>query len=384
MPPPDAEPAPHILILVYSLARGGAERMTVELARDWADRGSRVTVLTLAPVETDFFSLDPRVERLQLAFPADPNGGVMSRVAANLGRLRAIRRVLTGLKPDVALGMMSTSAVLLALASVGLPIRTFGSERTYPPMMPLGFSKERIRWFTYGLLTGVIGQTEDAAAWLRKHTRARRVHVIPNHISLPLPAQQPVITPASVLGDDRRCVLSVGRMTEEKQFTRLIDAFAAVAPQFPEWDLVILGEGPDRPDLTRQILDVGLGQRIRMPGSAGNVGDWYQRADIFTLTSRFEGFPNVLLEAMAHGAPPIAFDCMTGPSELIQNGENGILVPLNDMTGLVDGLSRLMNQEALRTELGRRAMSTRERFGGTRTLDLWRETFGLGAERYPA
>lgn len=378
MPPPDAPAAPHILILVYSLARGGAERMTVELARAWADRGCRVTVLTLAPTETDFFHLDPRVERLQLSFPADPERGALKMVTANIGRARAIRRVLVKTRPDIALGMMSSAAILLALASVGLKMRTFGSERTYPPAIPLGFFKELMRWFAYGLLTAVVGQTEAAGRWLRENTRARQVHVVPNHIDLPLRAQPPVIAPTEVLGDERGCLLAVGRMTEEKQFPKMIDAFATLAPRFPQWDLVIAGDGPDRPDLAAQIAAAGLGARIHLPGAAGNIGDWYGRADIFAMTSRFEGFPNALLEAMAHGTPSVAFNCMTGPSELIRDSENGLLIPLNDMDGLVEGLAKLMKDEGLRAEMGSRALSARDHFSGERATDRWLEIFGLG------
>jgi glycosyltransferase involved in cell wall biosynthesis len=363
--------------LVYSLARGGAERMTVELARAWADRGCRVTVLTLAPAETDFFHLDPRVERLQLSFPADPEREVLKSVAANVGRARAIRRVLVRARPDIALGMMSSAAMLLAMAAIGLRMKVFGSERTYPPMMPLGAVKERIRWFTYGLLTGVIGQTEAAGRWLRENTRARRVHVIANHIDLPLRAQSPIIAPTEVLGDDRRCILAVGRMTEEKQFPRLIEAFATLAARFHQWDLVIAGAGPDRPELIERIAETGLEGRIHLPGAVGNIADWYSRADIFAMTSRFEGFPNALLEAMAHGTPPVAFDCMTGPSELICHGESGLLIPLNDMRSLDAGLAKLMADDELRVQMGAKALAIQDQFSTKRATDLWLKAFDL-------
>lgn len=377
MPAPDPPISPHILILVYSLARGGAERMTVELARAWTDRGCRVTILTLAPAETDFFHLDPRVERLQLLFPADPQRGIFGALWVNILRALAIRRALVRARPDIALGMTSLGAVQLAMASVGLRLKTFGSERTYPPMVAGGALRERMRWFTYGLLTGVIGQTEAAGRWLRENTRARRVHVIPNHIDLPLRSQPPVIAPAEVLGDDRLCLLAVGRMTEEKQFPRMIEAFATLAPRFPRWDLVIVGDGPDRPDLAARIAGAALGGRIHLPGAAGNMGDWYGRADLFVMTSRFEGFPNALLEAMAHGTPPVAFDCMTGPSELIQNGRNGILVPLNDMSGLIEGLAKLMKDDRYRGEIGKRALPARDHFSVQRIGALWFQAFGL-------
>lgn len=377
MPPPDARSAPHILILVYSLARGGAERMTVELARAWVDRGCRVTVLTLAPAETDFFALDPRVRHERLSIPADPERNPLQMVMANIRRALSVRRVLTRVRPDIALGMMSSAAIQLAMASVGLRMKTFGSERTYPPMLPMGAVKERVRWFTYGLLTGVIGQTEAAAAWLRAHTTARRVHVIPNHIDLPLRPQAPRVTVDAVLSPDRRCILGVGRMTEEKQFPKMIAAFAVLAPRFPQWDLVIAGDGPDRPALEAQVEAAGLADRVRLPGAIGNVADWYERADLFLMTSRFEGFPNALLEAMAHGAPPVAFDCMTGPSELIRDGQNGLLVPLNDMDGLVEGLEKLMKDEALRLAMGDQARHSRDQFSRDAVMHRWLTIFGL-------
>jgi glycosyltransferase involved in cell wall biosynthesis len=366
-----------IMILVYSLAQGGAERMSVELAHAWAERGYSVTMVTLAPVEIDFFRLDPQIKRVSLSFPADPGGALLKRIHSNLARLRAIRRVLREERPEVVLGMTNLTAVLLAMASIGLRMRTYGSERTYPPMVPLGAARERMRWFTYGFLTGVIGQTEAAGRWLRENTRARQVHVIPNHVDLPLRARAPIIMPSEVLGEDRRCVLAVGRLAEEKQFPRLIDAFVALAPRFPQWDLVIAGDGLDRPELLARIAAKGLESRVHLPGAAGNIADWYGRADIFAMTSRFEGFPNALLEAMAYGTPPIAFDCMTGPSELIRNGQNGLLIPLNDMVGLVEGLAKLMEDEPLRVELGRRASSAREDFDTERVTNLWLETFGL-------
>jgi glycosyltransferase involved in cell wall biosynthesis len=256
-------------------------------------------------------------------------------------------------------------------------MRTFGSERTYPPMTPLGAAREWVRWLAYGLLTGVICQTEAARCWLRQYTRARRVYVIPNHVDLPLRAQAPLIMPSEVMGESRRCVLAVGRIAEEKQFHKLIDAFAALVPRFPHWDLVIVGDGSDRLDLLARVAAHGLETRIHLPGAAGNMADWYRRADIFAMTSRFEGFPNALLEAMAHGTPPIAFDCMTGPSELIRNGRNGLLIPLNDMTGMVEGLSKLMADGTLRAELGGRALTAREDFGADRMTKLWLDTFGL-------
>lgn len=372
---PDGE-TPRILLMCYSLARGGAERVTVELARAWAERGWHVTVLTMAPAERDFFVLDARVRHVRLPLPTR-SGGVLVSLVNNLRRIAAIRAVLKEFKPDVALGMMSASAILLALSGVGLPGRRYGSERTYPPMMPLLLGKGPLRTFAYGLLDGVVCQTSAAATWVSKHTWARATPVAPNPVALPLPRHEPEIRPSVLLGANDRCLLAVGRFSEEKQFDKLIAVFERLAPQHPGWKLVVVGEGPDRADLMTRVAASGLGDRILLPGASGNVGDWYARADLFALTSRFEGFPNVLLEALAHGAPAVAFDCLAGPADIIDPGENGVLVPPGDFAALEVELSRLMGDDSLRARLAGAAPKVNERFSRERVMRLWNEALGL-------
>jgi glycosyltransferase involved in cell wall biosynthesis len=377
LPLPDAEAAPRILIMIYSLARGGAERMTVELARAWADQGCKVTVLTLASAGTDFFHLDPRVQRFQLSSPSDQKPEAARDFLAPLRRFLEIRRILKSRKPDIVLGMMSTSATYLTAASFGLNIKTFGSERIHPPAMPLGFAKELVRSISYGLLDGVICQTSQSAEWIRKYTTARNVHVIPNHVVYPLPRHEPNISTEVVAPEGRRIVLGVGRLEAQKQFDKLIVSFSRVAQANDDWDLVILGDGYERAGLEDLVNKLGLEGRVFLPGSAGNVGDWYGRADIYVLSSRFEGFPNTLLEAMVHGVAPISFDCPTGPSEMISDGSNGLLIPPNDMDRLTAGMRLLIEDEQLRGRLGGEARSLRKRFDRQKVTSLWLKTFGL-------
>lgn len=381
MPPRESGQTTRVLIMCYSLARGGAERMTVELARAWADRGCEVSVLTLAPTESDFFSLDPRVKHIRLLYPARPRANLVSSLANNMSRLAALRELLKEIRPDVALGMMSSSAVLLAIAGFGLPVRIFGSERTYPPMVPLGQGRGAVRTIAYGLLSGVICQTEMAAAWVRKNTLARSATVIPNHVVFPLQSQSPIVPVRSVIGSGRQYVLAVGRMSEEKQFSKLISAFAVLAPAFPDWDLTIAGDGPDRDSLKSQIVAAKLDGRIHLPGAIGNISEWYDSAGMFAMTSRFEGFPNALLEAMSHGVPSVAFDCPTGPSEIIADGVNGRLLPLDDHAALVRALGSLMDDSALRGSMGAAARDVRQRFDCDRVMDLWFGALGLEAAR---
>lgn len=375
MSQPDVE-RPRILLMCYSLARGGAERVTAELARTWADQNWDVTVVTMAPAETDFFELDPKVRHLRLPFPTRP-GNSWTSIVNNIRRILAIRRVLREVRPDAALGMMSASAILLAFAGLGLPGRRYGSERTYPPMMPLRPARGLVRSLAYGLLDGVVCQTSAAAAWVSQRTLARATPVAPNPISLPLPRRAPEVSPASLLATDDRCLLAVGRFTEEKQFDKLVAVFERLAPRHPGWKLAIIGDGPDRADLVSRTRVAGLSDRILLPGATGNVGDWYARADLFVLTSRFEGFPNVLLEALAHGSPAVAFDCLAGPADMIRQNANGVLIAPGDFTGLEQQLSRLMSDADLRASYALEAPKVIERFSRGPVMRLWNEALGL-------
>jgi glycosyltransferase involved in cell wall biosynthesis len=199
--------------------------------------------------------------------------------------------------------------------------------------------------------------------------------VIPNAASWPLPDNLPHIAPDTVCSPARRILLTVGRLSTEKNFDMLIDVFAGLAPSHPEWDLVILGDGPERRALETQIRESVSGARIFMPGIAGNVGQWYARADLYVTSSRFEGFPNALAEALAHGLPAVSVDCDTGPRDIIRHGVDGLLVPVEDALGLQATLDRVMGDNALRAEMASRAIDARSRFSIEKIAGMWEGLF---------
>lgn len=364
----------NLLFLIHSLSMGGAERVTVNLANHWAAKGWNISIATLTGHEEDFYPLHPSVERIRLGL-AGESRGMFSALASNAARIGAVRRLLLDLRPDIAVGMMTTANVLLALAGSGMGIPVVGSERNHPPALPVGQPWEVLRRWTYGRLDALVALTKPSAAWLQQHTRARRIAVIPNAVPWPLPAGAPVRLPAELVPADRRVLLAVGRLNREKGFDLLLRAFDLIAARFPAWDLVIVGDGPERPMLEQMVRDLGLAQRVVWVGRAGNVGDWYHRADLYVMSSRFEGFPNTLVEAMAHGVPAVSFDCETGPSDIIRHEVDGLLVPAQDRAGLNEALSRLMGDATLRTRFAARAVEVRERFSLSRVAALWEEVF---------
>lgn len=364
-----------LLFFIFSLSSGGAERVTVNLANYWAAKGWEITIVSLTPLSHDFYELHPAVRRIPLEL-AGMSPTLLVGLWQNLRRVRALRRVLREVRPDIALAMMSTANVILALATWGLPnVRSIGSERTHPPQFPLGPLWERLRRRTYGRLVAVTALTRASAEWLRVNTGARRVPVIPNAALWPLPMQTPRITPASVCQPGRYLLLAVGRLVADKGFDWLVDAFTNLAEKYPEWDLVILGEGFQRSGLQAHVRAAGLEKRVFLPGLAGNVREWYERADLYVMSSRREGFPNTLAEAMAHGLPAVSFDCDTGPRDIIRHEVDGLLVPPGDVVALRSALNRLMTDADLRAQFASRAVEARRRFSMERISGMWEELF---------
>ncbi|RZA35826.1 MAG: glycosyltransferase family 4 protein [Lysobacteraceae bacterium] len=374
----------NILIFTHTLASGGTERVAATLANHWARRLWRVTVVTLGPASEDFYALDPQVRRLALDM-AGPSSGALDALAQNLRRVAALRRVLVEQRPAVAVAMMSTPNVLLAFAAWGLPgLCTIGSEHCYPPHRPLGRIWTALCRRMYGRLGAVVALTQECAQWIRAHSSATRVPVIPNAAPWPLPQQAPYLAPDAVCAPGRRILLAVGRLETVKNLELLLQVFARLAPAHPDWDLVILGEGSQRPALERTIDSLLPGTRIQLPGTAGNVGQWYARADLYVMSSRSEGFPNSLAEALAHGLPAVSFDCDTGPRDIIRHGVDGLLVPPDDAAALMRALGCVMADARLRARFAARAAEARERFSLERVAGMWEDLFRELTARRPA
>lgn len=365
-----------MLLVIPSLGAGGAERVTATLANHWARQGWDITIVTLAGAERDFYTLDEAVRRIALDMAVQSRHAVQGLIN-NVRRIAALRRILRRERPTVAVGMMTTANAILALAGRLAGIPTVGEEHIHPPAFPLGRLWESARGRTYPLLHAVVALTGDSAAWLRERAPAPRIVVIPNPVEYPLPAHPPSVPPAHLFASlpGSRVLLAVGRLEAQKGFDRLIIAFAKVAQRHPDWSLVILGRGNLHEALIWQAAELGIGERIALPGAVGNMGEWYEAADLYALTSRFEGFGNTLVEALAYGLPVVAVDCQTGPREIVRHGVDGLLVPQDDPAALAAALDRMMGDKSRRERFSARAIEARDRFAISKIAKEWESLF---------
>ncbi len=213
---------------------------------------------------------------------------------------------------------------------------------------------------------GVVMQTKAARDSLPRGLRARAV-VIPNPC---VPIEQ-TRRPA---GDGSR-IIAVGRLVRQKGFDLLLQAFARLAADAPDATLTIFGDGPERRALEKQARALRIDDRVSLPGTTPSPGAWLAAGDIFVLSSRFEGFPNVLVEALAAGFAAIAFDCPWGPSDILTDQQNGLLVPPEDVDALARALLRLTRDAALRSALRKAAPAAADRYALPGVLVRWDAVF---------
>ncbi len=363
-----------LTLVISSLMGGGAERVLSILANGWVSRGTEVTLATLDD-RAPFYALNPRIARRPLGV-AGISANSLAAIWNNLRRVGALRRAIRQSRPDAVVSFGDATNVLTLLSTRGLLIPIVVSERSDPAFCPIGNVFGILRRWLYPLADAVVVQSEEARSFFSTAIQAR-TDVIPNPV---LPAG--ALRKENAKGDySRKTVIALGRLSKEKGFDLLIDAFARIAPERPEWSLEIWGEGPDRPLLERMVAERRLAERIRLPGQTPSPQEKLLRADLFVLSSRFEGFPNALCEAMACALPVLSVDCPSGPRQIVRDGVDGVLVPPDDRAALAHGMRRLMDDPELRRRLASRAPEVADRFGLDRVLDLWDAALERAARR---
>lgn len=346
----------HISILTTGLGAGGAERVIAQLAAHWCNSPYRISIITFDHAEDAVFHPMPRgvaIERL-----GDASG---SGLTGAIRKVVALRKVLHRDPPDLLITFLTKNNLIAAIASIGLPTRLVCCERNNPERQGVHPLWNLLLRAGYKRADAIVCQTEGVKRCFPRSV-ADRLVVIPN----PFPGLDRK-EPAS----PGKNICAVGRLTYQKGFSLLVDAFAQALPDFPGWQLHIWGSGPDQAELEQQITELGLSGSIFLHGISPHPVGWIDDADLFVLSSRYEGFPNALGEAMAAGLPVIATACDFGPAEMIEHGESGWLVRNEDPLALAAGLKHLMANGALRTRLGGGAARSVKRYAPTVVFRQW-------------
>lgn len=335
-----------IALFINSLQKGGSERVMVNLAEYFQKQHYEVILVTQYKKENEY-TLPPGVSRVY----SEPERKALTggRIKNFFVRFRTLRRIWKEYQPDVILSFLGKNNLMAIATSFFLPVKVAVSVRGEPTMEYEGGLMRFLAKHMFQYADGVILQTERAKEFFPKAVRQKSV-IMQNPLN-------PAFLGRSVSTQRDNVIVTAGRLDENKNHAMLIHAFSKIAGEYPEMRLVIYGDGPLREQLTKLIKEKGLLERAVLAGSIDNVAEMVGRARIFALTSNTEGMPNTIIEAMALGTPVISTDCPCGgPATLIQNEENGLLVPVGDAYALADAMRKLLSDKDLAQKISENAV----------------------------
>lgn len=351
---------------------GGVQRAITTVMNGMAARGHEVALLTWDRDDAQaFFPIAPEIRWHRL------DAGDIAKKATVRDRLRRakkVREVVRSFRPHAGIGFRGGQFLVARLYSLGLGVPMIAAERGAPARfrhMGGGSRRRFIEFNGMRLARTVVIQCESYRSQYPAFLKDKIV-VIPNPV---FPADRQA-SPERPDPEGRLRILSVGRLSHQKNYESLIRAFAGLAGRFPSWDLVILGEGDRRAALEGIVREADLSGRVRLPGAESDIAEWYQGAHLFCLPSRHEGFPNALAEAHAHGLPAVGFAGCAGVDELVEDGKTGLLAAGNgDVETLSQSLACLMSQPEQRRAMGAAGRKAMEAYRPDIVMDAWERLF---------
>jgi len=359
-----------ILVVIPSLRRGGAERTVALITREWA--GDHDVVIAVFNARDQAFPAAETARTVDLKCAASRS--IVGKATTAITRIRRLTALIQNERPDHIISFMESANFPVIFACLGARrLRDLTISVRNNPMMFPAYYRLLIpilyRW-PGRIVTGSDGVRRALIDEFR--VSADKCTAIPNPIDTDA-IRKAASLPTSGRLPDKPFVLGVGRLVPQKGFDLLIKAFCR-SKAASDHALVILGEGPERERLTRLIRDLRVEDKVRLPGSMASPPPYMRAARCFVLSSRWEGWPNVVMEAMACGCPVIAFECPYGPSEIVKDGESGVLVRPEDIDALAGALDRVVLNEDLRADLARRGRERVAKFDDAVVARRWLES----------
>jgi glycosyltransferase involved in cell wall biosynthesis len=379
-------------MVIAHLGAGGTQRVAATVANALVERGIEVHLIKVFSEPCDAYLLDPRIHCHSLGAPlsignrrwnhtglvaswAKPLAEAASmpifvrRSLSVLGfglelrrRTRALRRAFRTIAPDAVLSFLTQTNIITLLAAWGLSMHVVISERNDPIRQQPHFRVALLRKLLYRRSDVVTANSAGAVESLASIVPRRKLALLPNPLGI-----SDTGDPVSFSGPT---FLTVTRLVPQKAIDVLLKAAALAFVKLPEWRLAIVGDGPLREEMHFLAGDLGIASRVDWLGYQNDPAPYLKAAKFFVLTSRFEGSPNALLEAMACGLSSVVSNASPGPLELIGD-DAGLVVPVEDVEATAAAIVSLANDENLRTRLGEAAVKRTEMYQLNQAIRVW-------------
>ena len=347
-----------ICCCIHSLGPGGMERVMSELINGFIrNHGAEVHVILYGIERTIFYDVDERaiIHRPPFVFTNK------RRTWCTLKTIQYLHKEIKHIATDTVLSFGNYWNSLVLLATRGLKYPVYVSDRS-SPAKDMGKFQNKLRNVLYPKATGIIAQTTKAKEYYDRLFQQSNYAIIGNPIrNIEIPSDN----------ERENVIVSVGRLIHTKHYDRMIKLFAEL--NRPDWKLVIVGGDAQNQNnmakLKSQLTEMGNPENIELAGTQKEVERYLLRSSIFAFTSSSEGFPNVVGEAMSSGLPVISYDCVAGPSDMIEDGVNGYLVPVFDDELFKTRLKELMDNAEKREEMGAKAKASIKAFEVDKIVD---------------
>lgn len=364
-------PKMHIMFVCRAIDNmaGGVERMATALMNEFVAEGHRISLLTWDRAGAKaFYPMHDDITwyRLDMGDAAKKAG-----LGLRLKRAGRVRAIVKQAKPDVILAFQQGAffSTKLYTSFMGIPVIAAERESPYRFDHLKQGGRRALIFQTLRLTPYLTVQCESYRAAYPRYLQ-KRIHAIPNPVFAAMQFAKPDV-PAANGGFNLLCV---GRYGYQKNQKVLVEAFAELANALPDWTLLLAGEGEDRPWLESFIATHGLSDRIKLLGAVRDVPALYAASHLFCLPARWEGFPNALAEALAHGLPSVGYDDCGGVRDLIQHGRNGLLAAGNgNKHSLRDALGALMADARLRRNMGQNAVASVQAYEPAKIFAMWND-----------
>lgn len=347
-----------LLFYINAIHEGGAERVILRLAYHFSQVGYRSIVVT-SFVDDNEYPVPDGVERISI----EQEEIKQSKLKRNISRIIALRKICKKIRPEAIISFMCEPNFRSLCATVGLPIKRIVSVRNDPKVEYSGKVGDFVGRHMLPWADGCVFQTEEAQAWFPKRLQ-NKAKVIFNEVDKAFFATE------YVGGTD---IVTLGRLNKQKNQLMLVRAFARIANEFPNRQLCIYGIGDQKELLQNEISRLDMEHAIKLMGMTTNSADILAHTGLFVLSSDYEGMPNALMEALAIGVPCISTDCPCGgPRTLIQDGVNGLLVPVNDEDAMVDALRTMLSDTNKAHTMGLNAKKMATRYNPDAVFEEWK------------
>ncbi len=348
-----------LFFYINTIHRGGAERVIIKVAEGLANKGYDCTLITSFSDKVWEYPVSSSVKRINLE-----QDNSKDFIKKNVRRVWKLRDICKRETPDFLISFMAQPIMRSLFSTIGLPVKNIISIRNDPAKYWERFDQKVISNLFLKRAYWAVFQTNEA----KQFYFGKRLY---DH-------SQVIFNPTdSCFYDveynvDSKSVVACGRLAEQKNYKLMIKAFSRTEKQYPDWNLEIYGAGPELEELQKYIKELHCDGRVYLNGASDDVPSVLSKAGIFALSSDFEGMPNALMEALASGIPSVSTDCPCGgPKAIIEDGENGFLVPVKDDNAFADALIALMQNRELRIKVSNEAKARAQVFKEEEIINEW-------------